>query len=115
MRNGQVVHDTPRPCSETFVGFQADAEPEVHSITTHLSSLQSRVKAFLDVHSYSQRLLPPGCNGYAVPAKDAAAQAHTAQLMVSAMSMIGAKDGASMGPYQTGDCAKEMYTCSGTS
>jgi len=107
MKAGQVIQDTPRPCSETFVGFQAEAEPEVHNVVGHLSSLGSRVKAFLDVHSYSQRLLPPGCNGYGVPAKDAAAQMHTAKLMVAAMGITGAK-------YETGDCGKEMYVCSGT-
>merc|ERR1711871_58746 len=107
MKDGQVKKDTPKPCSETFVGFGALQEPEVKGVSKHVLGLGNRVKAFLDVHSYSQRLLPPGCNGYTVNAADEQEHLRAAKAVVGAMSSGGIK-------YQTGPCAKEMYVCSGT-
>lgn len=63
------------------------------------------MKAFLDVHSYSQKLLPPGCNGFAV--KDTEEHLRAGHNIVQAMSNGGQK-------YSTGPCAGMMYTCSGT-
>jgi len=35
MVHGQEVSDTPKPCSETFLGFGPGQEPEVVAVTAH--------------------------------------------------------------------------------
>lgn len=108
-RNGKVVHDTRKPCSETFVGARAMTEPEVVSVSKHLRQHKKRVKAFLDVHSYSQKLLPPGCNGFRIKKAQAQEQMRAGRLIVESMNKAGGHQG-----YTTGPCPSSMYFCSGT-
>jgi hypothetical protein len=64
---GQVAKDSTKPCTDTFIGESAMSEPEVKAAAKYLEGLSKKgkgISAFVDVHSYSQRLLPPGCNGY---------------------------------------------------
>jgi len=107
LKHGQVVANKPDPCSETFMGFHEMAEPEIRAVSTHVVAKQDKVKAFLDVHSFSQRLLPPGCNGYPVPDVHAKEHLRAGKSIVAAMSKVGAT-------YTTGACAKKMYSCAGT-
>jgi len=104
---GEVSPDPVTPCSDTFQGYAALVEPEVRAVSSHIASRKGMIKAFMDVHSFSQRLLPPGCNGYASPQKDVEEQTRVAKAVVTALSSGKAQ-------YQTGPCGEEMYVCSGT-
>merc|ERR1712196_602132 len=57
-KGGKVKEGSTDPCSETFPGQAKMTEPEVKAVSQHLAAEKARVKAFLDVHSYSQKILP---------------------------------------------------------
>merc|ERR1711959_623171 len=106
-KDGKKKEGSLDPCSEVYMGMAAMTEPEVLAIAKYIEVNKAKVRGFLDVHTYSQKLLPPGCNGYPVPGKDAAKHLHTAQAIADAMSQGGAK-------YETGACTTAMYACAGT-
>jgi murein tripeptide amidase MpaA len=105
--DGTVHPDTNDSCSSVYEGSHAFSEPEPAAVAHYIQGAQKqhrRVKAFLDVHSYSQKVLPPGCNGYPIQ-KDAHQKLLQAAHKVSA-AMSGNR-------YQSGECAALMYPCSG--
>jgi len=108
MVQGKQVTKPGKQCSQTFEGSQGDSEPEVSALTGHVAGLGKRVIAFLDLHSFGEKLLPPGCNGFPVPEKDTAEHLRAGQVLIEAMNA------AAGGSYVTGPCGKEMYVCSGT-
>jgi len=107
MRDGKVQRDRVNRCSSTFAGPSALSEAEPQAIAKYIASRRGRVKAFLDVHSYSQEVLPPGCNGYPINKKDRDLLKKGSVALTQALSHKGVK-------YTTGNCAEIMYACSGT-
>lgn len=107
-KNNQVIPDKVKPCSETYPGTSAATEPEVVAVSKHIKSRGNNIKAFMDVHSYSQRLLPPGCNGFKVKKEDAKEHERVGKQIVDALSKRHGQH------YETGPCGEEMYVCSGT-
>ncbi|XP_077168751.1 carboxypeptidase B2 [Paroedura picta] len=47
------------PCDETYCGPHPESEPEVKAVTRFLRRHQSRIKAYITMHSYSQLVLFP--------------------------------------------------------
>jgi murein tripeptide amidase MpaA len=110
IKNGKLSKESGGDgCSNEYHGESAMSEPEVQAVSKHIQSQGKRIAAFLDIHSYSQKMLPPGCNGFPITEADKAEQLRTAQAVVNAM---GKAPGSVK--YETGPCAEEMYTCAGT-
>jgi len=104
--DGHIKKDTNGRCTSTWEGPAALSEAEPSAIVRYIKSRGGRVKGFLDVHSYSQELLPPGCNGYPLRKHEHKAVMKSAVDLTHAMSHKGKE-------YKTGQCAKIMYPCSG--
>lgn len=103
--HGKVKKDQNGRCTSTWEGKKALSEAETKAIVHYIRS-RKNVKAFLDVHSYSQEILPPGCNGYSLRKGDTKRTMISAEALAGAMSHRGKR-------YTTGQCAKIMYPCSG--
>merc|ERR1719231_317608 len=110
--NGQVAKDSTDQCASTWEGRSALSEPETSAVVKYLADSQTkrRVRAFLDVHSFTQKVLPPGCNGYPVDAASKKTGIDTAAAV--AKSMNEAHSNAEH-DYASGDCEQLMYRCSG--
>jgi len=107
MVGGHVQKDDIRRCTSTYAGPAAQSEAEPAAVAKYIASRRGRIKAFLDVHSYSQEVLPPGCNGFPITPKDRARLTKSSVALTKALSHKGVK-------YTTGECAAIMYACSGT-
>merc|ERR1712188_309869 len=94
-------------CSNVWQGPSALSEAEPQAAVKYIKSRGKAVQAFLDVHSYSQEILPPGCNGFPIGASAKTALMTSAKALADSMSHKGKA-------YTTGDCMKIMYPCSGT-
>jgi len=108
MTDNGINKDSGKQCSDTFPGSKPATEPEVKAISDYVGSISQRAIAFVDVHSYSEKILPPGCNGFKIPEEDAKEHLAVGKKMAKAMNLVAGGD------YQTGPCGKEMYVCSGT-
>jgi len=109
MRGGKLLKDQNERCTSTYPGPHALSEAEPKAIADYIGNKNkaNKVQAFLDVHSYSQEVLPPGCNGFPIKPKDQARITKSSQALAAALSHKGAQ-------YTTGNCMKIMYPCSGT-
>lgn len=105
--DGHVKKDISDRCSSTWGGPFALSEAEPQAINGYIKSRGKSVKGFLDVHSYSQEVLPPGCNGFPIKKSAQRRLKKSASALTSALGVKGAR-------YTTGECAKIMYPCSGT-
>lgn len=106
MKGGRATEDRATMCSSTWEGHHANTEPETAAMVRYVSHRKKSIQAFLDVHSYSQEILPPGCNGFPLRKGEESKVMATATAVAQAMSHNGAS-------YTTGNCAKIMYPCSG--
>jgi len=107
MVGGTVRKDGKSRCTSTWEGPSALSEAEPKTIVNYVHKRGKAIQAFLDVHSYSQEILPPGCNGYPIASATKRVLLNSAKVLSKAMSHKGKQ-------YTTGDCQAIMYACSGT-
>jgi len=114
MVNGELQHDDTSCESSTYEGKTSLSEPEPKAVAEYILDKQKkhnkRVQGFLDVHSFSQKVLPPGCNGFPVPEAEATRLLDVAHQVANVMSHGEWKSDQG---YESGSCQQEMYPCSG--
>jgi len=54
-----VGADHGQPCSDIYPGERPFSEPETHNLATYMYSIRSRIKAYVDFHSYGQLWMSP--------------------------------------------------------
>jgi len=97
-------------CSNTFQGSKPMSEREVQNLSKYIKDRKSaggKIAAFVDVHSYSQKVIPAGCNNQKMSAETKQRHLHVTQSVAKAMSQVAGKS------YTSGECAAIMYACSG--
>merc|ERR1712195_427904 len=97
-------------CSNTFQGSKPMSEREVQNLSKYIKDRKSaggQIAAFVDVHSYSQKVIPAGCNNQKMSAETKQRHLHVTQSVAKAMSQVAGKS------YTSGECAAIMYACSG--
>lgn len=94
------------PCAQTYAGRKAHSEPEIVSLTDHVSSIRSRILLFVSLHSYSQIMLLPYGHSQDIPEE---------YPEIEKLANIGAEAFRSRGTeYKVGSAARILYPASGT-
>jgi len=97
-------------CSDTYEGAAPMSEVEVQHMARYIKKKQASgpgIATFVDVHSYSQAVIPAGCNNQKMSAEAKQTHLQMTQRVATAMS------GAAGHTYDTGPCAEIMYSCAG--
>ncbi|CAG0923586.1 unnamed protein product [Notodromas monacha] len=102
---GATTTDT---CDETYAGTEAFSEPETQAIRDAVTAVQSRLKFYLSVHSYSQVVLIPYGNTYKLPSDFLTMKKVASGFSASAKKPNNRK-------YKYGATAWLLYPASGTS
>merc|ERR1712070_1368493 len=92
-------------CSDTFQGKAPMSELEVQHMAKYIKQRQAQkpgISAFVDVHSYSQKVIPAGCNNQKMSSAARAQHMHTANQVADAMTQVNHKE------YTAGECEKIM-------
>jgi murein tripeptide amidase MpaA len=95
------------PCSQTYAGKTPHSEREVKSLTDYVSSMSSRVKLFVSLHSYSQIMLLPYGYSSDIPQE----YPDLEKVAISGAAALKASRGTE---YRIGSSARILYAASGT-
>jgi len=105
--NWNVAGASTNPCSEIYSGTAANSQPEVKAISDYLLSLGSRIKIYIDVHSYSQLLLYSYGYSTALPPDNA-------QLLARGTAATNALTAVNNIRYTIGTITNVLYAASGS-
>jgi murein tripeptide amidase MpaA len=97
-------------CSNTFQGSKPMSEKEVQNLANYVQGRKSsggNIAAFVDVHSYSQKVIPAGCDNQKMSQQARQRHLHVTTNVAKAMSEVAGKS------YTSGECSSIMYACSG--